>query len=243
MLSPEKVVVVIPCLNEAAAIASLVVEIRPIISKVIVVDDGSTDDTACLARASGAEVLRHEISQGKGAALNDGWKRARQLGFEWALSMDGDGQHAPMDISRFLETSGKMPLVIGNRMGDTDKMPSLRRCVNRWMSERISKLAGQPLPDTQCGFRLMNLNAWSDLRTDTTHFEMESEILLSFLAAGHRIEFVPIQVIYKQEQSKIHPVRDTVRWCRWYFHAHRRIQNASSAIAKSRIGGPGYTRP
>ena len=95
-------------------------------------------------------------------------------------------------------------------------MPLVRRVVNRWMSKRISTAAGRPLPDTQCGFRLMTLEAWRSLRIQAAHFEIESEVLLAFIAAGYKVEFVPIRVIYKKEQSKIHPVRDTVRWFRWW---------------------------
>src|SRR5437867_9429801 len=120
----------------------------------IVVDDGSADETARLAAKAGAHVLRHAQSQGKGAALNTGWSEARARGFSWALCMDGDGQHAPADIAVFLncaESTGAR-LVIGNRMANPDGMPWLRRRVNRWMSRRLERLAGCALPDSQCGF-------------------------------------------------------------------------------------------
>jgi glycosyltransferase involved in cell wall biosynthesis len=218
----DRVAVVIPCLNEAATISRLVSEIRQYITHVIVVDDGSSDATGTLAEAAGAEVLRNEIPQGKGAALLKGWSRAQEKGFDWALCMDGDGQrqHAPADIPKFLQAN-PASLVIGNRMENTARMPWLRRNVNRWMSQRISKLAGKNLPDTQCGFRLMNLGAWSGLDIRTAHFEIESDMLLSFVSAGHTVKFVPVQVIYKNERSKIHPLRDTLRWFRWWKAARR----------------------
>jgi hypothetical protein len=97
------------------------------------------------------------------------------------------------------------------------------------MSERLSQIAGKNLPDTQCGFRLIDLDAWSQLDLQTTHFEIESELALSFAAAGHAIEFVPIEVIYKNERSKIHPVRDTVRWFRWWRKARQQFQIATPA--------------
>src|SRR5262245_28708650 len=99
--------VVIPCLNEAATIESLVCEVRRMLPMVIVVDDGSTDATARLATAAGAEVICHERPRGKGAALAGGWARARERGFTWGLSMDGDAQHAPADIPRFLECAAR----------------------------------------------------------------------------------------------------------------------------------------
>ena len=221
---PAQCAVVIPCLNEAAAIETLVRQVREQLPTVIVVDDGSTDATGEQAARAGAEVLRHDQPQGKGAALQDGLKRARERGFAWAMTLDGDGQHSPEDIPAFLQsaTNTGAALVIGNRMADARRMPWLRRQVNRWMSRRLSRLAGQALPDTQCGFRLFKLDAWSQLPIATRHFEIESEMLLAFIGAGHVVEFIPIQVIYKTEQSKIHPWRDTVRWFRWLRTSRKR---------------------
>jgi glycosyltransferase involved in cell wall biosynthesis len=215
---PAQCAVIIPCLNESAAIGALVAAIRPQLSHVIVSDDGSTDDTGKLAAAAGAEVLRHRQPLGKGAALQAGWQWAHEKGFAWALTMDGDGQHSPADISKFLACAEQTAaeLVVGNRMNDPEKMPWLRRIVNRWMSRRISARAGCDLPDSQCGFRLMNLKAWAGLPISAAHFEIESEVLLAFARARRRIEFVPIEVIYKCEQSKIDPWRDTIRWFRWW---------------------------
>ncbi len=209
---------VIPCLDEEATIGHLVPAVRVCLEEVIVVDDGSADRTAELAEKAGANVLRHKTTRGKGSALQTGWRHALNAGFKWVVSMDGDGQHSPEDIPAFFRCAEEkpVPLVVGNRMSDGEQMPWLRRHVNRWMSNQLSGKSGRPLPDSQCGFRLMNLEAWSALPITTTHFETESEVLLAFLAAGHAVEFVPIQVIYKNEQSKIAPFRDTVRWLRWF---------------------------
>ena len=240
MLSAEKFVVVIPCLNEAAEIFSLVTEIRKLSLHVIVVDDGSTDATGQLATSAGAEVIRHEKTQGKGAALNHGLRFAREKGFQRALTMDGDGQHAASDIGNFLSACESAALVVGNRMANPESMPGLRRFVNRWMSRRLSKIAGKNLPDTQCGFRSIDLEAWSRCDLQTAHFEVESELLLAFIAAGHAIKFVPIQVIYKNEQSKISPVRDTLRWWRWLRKAERQFK---SAPVKLEVAVPGSFVP
>src|SRR3974377_600632 len=101
-------------------------------------------------------------------------------------------------------------------MAEATAMPWARRWVNRWMRRRLSAAAGLPLPDSQCGFRLMKLSAWAQLGITTTHFEIESEVLLAFVRAGLGVQFVPVRAIYKDEQSKIHPVRDAVRWARWW---------------------------
>ncbi|HYT61719.1 MAG TPA: glycosyltransferase family 2 protein [Haliangiales bacterium] len=216
---PEQCAVVIPCLNEAATIESLVIAVRRYLPAVIVVDDGSTDGTADWATKGGAEVIRHERPRGKGAALAAGWGWAREQGFSWALSLDGDGQHAPADIPALLACAQRTgaPLVVGNRMTNPAGMPWLRCRVNRWMSGRISRLTGRALPDTQCGFRLMRMDAWARVHVQADHFEIESELLCKFIAAGHTVEFVPVRVIYRDEQSKIQPVRDTRRWFRWWW--------------------------
>jgi len=229
-------------LNEVSTIAELVTAVRQHIPNVVVIDDGSTDNTSFLAKGAGAEVIRHESPRGKGAALKTGWEHARRSGFEWVLTLDGDGQHWAGDIPAFLEVAERCEpeLIVGNRMDNPAGMPWLRRNVNRWMSQRISNLAGLRLPDSQCGFRLMKLKAWSKLSLTATRFEIESDVLLGFAARGYSIEFVPIQVIYKSERSKIHPVRDTIRWFRWWRQAREQMSGrpARQALPKRVIAIP-----
>lgn len=227
-------IAVVPCLNEERYIAQVVQGVRPLVPTVCVVDDGSRDATAAVAEQAGAVVLRHPASRGKGAALTAGWTYGRQEGFAWALSLDGDGQHVPADIPTFfrcVETSAAA-LVVGNRMPHAEQIPWLRRVVNRWMSRQISRRAGRSLPDSQCGLRLMNLDAWSRLPIHGSHFEIESEVLLAFIAGGWPVEFVPIQVIYKEEQSKIRPFLDTIRWFKWWASV-RRSENTPRATLRS----------
>jgi glycosyltransferase involved in cell wall biosynthesis len=217
---PEICAAVIPCFNEERTIRGVVSSVRQHLPTVLVVDDGCTDATPQQATLAGATVLRHAKNHGKGEALRTGWKEAGQRGFTWALCMDGDGQHAAEDIPGFFRRAEETPasLIIGDRMQSAEAMPCLRRVVNGWMSRRLSVAAGRTLPDSQCGFRLMNLEDWSQLPIKTTRFEIESEVLLSFVNAGYKVEFVPIHTIYKGEPSKIHPWRDTVRWFKWWWH-------------------------
>ena len=218
MVQPESCAVAIPCFNEGATIAALVREARRHLATVIVVDDGSTDDTAAQALAAGATVATHVKNCGKGAALKTGFADALKSGFEWALAMDGDGQHKPQDVPAFFQCAEQTHarLVVGNRMHNAQAIPWLRRHINRWMSRRISERTGQFLPDSQCGFRLVNLKAWSGLRLETNHFETESEMLLAFVRAGYPIQFVPIQVVGRGPHSHIRPVRDACRWFQWW---------------------------
>jgi len=215
---PKECAAVIPCFNEQAAIGAVVKGVCEHLPTVFVVDDGSTDRTATAAEQVGAIALVHKANRGKGAALRTGWQRALERGFRWAMTLDGDGQHLAEHVPAFFECAERTgaALVAGNRMTHAGDMPWVRRVVNRWMSRRISKAAGRLLPDSQCGFRLMNLDAWSELPLATTHFEIESEVLLAFVARGYAVEFVPVRAIYEGEHSKIHPVRDTVRWLKWW---------------------------
>jgi glycosyltransferase involved in cell wall biosynthesis len=218
VVEPSTCPAIIPCFNEEATIAALVRAVSEHLPFVIVVDDGSTDTTAALARVAGATVVSHAKNFGKGAALRTGLSLAKKQGFEWAFTLDGDGQHAPDDIPVFLCCAGQTEalLVVGNRMHNAHAMPWLRRQVNSWMSRQLSRRAGRHLPDTQCGFRLVHLETWAGLSLKTERFEVESEMLMEFLAAEYAVAFVPIQIIGQRRNSRIHPVADSLRWWRWW---------------------------
>ena len=218
MLEPATCAVVIPCFNEGSTVGTLVDAVRRSLPSVFVVDDGSIDDTAAVAKSAGAVVLTHDRNLGKGAALRTGLSRALRQGFEWAVTLDGDGQHSAEDLSVLLRCAEatRAALVIGNRMHDPREMPWLRRKVNTWMSRRISRRVGRELPDTQCGFRIVHLPTWASLALTTERFEVESEMLTAFLAARLYVAFAPIRVINSRRASHIHPLRDAWRWWTWW---------------------------
>ena len=224
---------VIPCFNEGRTIAPLVAALKEYFPFILVVDDGSQDETASAARNAGAEVIRHERNLGKGAAMQNGLARLVNLDFEWAVTLDGDGQHDPGDLPAFFQCAERTraPLIVGNRMMKAEAMPWVRRQVNRWMSRKLSEYSGQLLPDTQCGFRLIHLPAWAKLRLKSRHFEIESEMLMAFLAAQYRVEFVPIGVHATTRKSRIHPFRDTVHWWRWWWSMKREAQLHGAVFA------------
>ena len=210
---------VLPCYNEAQSLPDVLSRLRPHVPNIFVVDDGSKDGMASVATQAGATVLRHETNSGKGKALRTGFAELHARGFTWALVMDGDGQHAPEDIPKFFacaEQSGAQ-LVVGNRLGESHKIPLVRRVVNRWMTAKLSRLTGRALGDSQCGFRLIHLATLAQLSLQTDHFETESELLVRWVRAGLPVEFVPVQVIYRHGGSKINPVVDTWRWLRWWW--------------------------
>lgn len=206
--------VLIPAYNEGKRIADVVRDVLSVCPNVVVVDDGSPDDTAEQARSAGAtEVLVQNPNQGKGAALNRGFEHARKKGYEFVVTIDGDGQHAADDIPAFIDAYGEgVRVIIGNRMSDTATMPLVRRWTNRFMSRLISRKMGQFVPDTQNGFRLYKTEVIPQIKTESQRFAAESEILLELAAEGVKMGSVPVKVIYRDEKSKINPFRDTYRF-------------------------------
>lgn len=224
-MSPEKpsfpkICILIPAYREEHGIATVISEVREYCPQadIVVIDDGSPDQTARVATAAGATVLEHVRNQGKGAALQTGFDHARKTGCDLALTLDGDGQHAPSDIPAFLQAYERThnAVLVGNRMGNLAAMPPLRRFVNRFMSDLLSRQMGQYVPDSQCGFRLYHRSAFPEGLYDTAsrRFAAESEILLRLALRGFNIGAVTIQTIYGAEKSKIHPLADTLRFFR-----------------------------
>jgi glycosyltransferase involved in cell wall biosynthesis len=229
----QAICAVIPCHNEARFIAHVVRGVLAHADSVWVVDDGSTDATAELAAAAGARVIRFPENRGKGTAAAAGLRAALDAGADWAVLLDGDGQHAPEeipDLLRCAERTGAR-LVIGNRMARPDGMPLLRRWTNRAMSADLGRWTGHALADTQCGFRALHLPAWERARVAAARFEFESEMLVAFLALGAPVAFEPVSVRYGSERTKIRPLRDTLRWLRWRHGAKRRFTAQASTGA------------
>jgi glycosyltransferase involved in cell wall biosynthesis len=208
------VAAVIPAYLEATHIGEVVRRTALQLDNVLVVDDGSGDATAEQARAAGAELIVHPQNQGKGESIKTGLRHWRDGSFAYVVILDGDGQHRPEEIERFLAAarSTGAELLVGTRMSDTRDMPLLRRMVNRYMSNKISRLCGQRIPDTQCGFRMVRRDLIPDILGGADRFEYETEMLIVASRKGCRIEAVPISTVYSDEVSSINPVRDTIRF-------------------------------
>ncbi|HUS37297.1 MAG TPA: glycosyltransferase family 2 protein [Verrucomicrobiae bacterium] len=208
---------VIPCFNEVGSIGAVVRAVLQFVAVIWVVDDGSADGTGAEAERAGATVIRLERNLGKGAALREGLKAARGAGFKFAVTLDGDGQHDAGDVAELLKAArGGADLVIGNRMGSSGVMPWVRCFVNRWMSGRLARRLGVECPDSQCGFRVIRLDAWEKLELRQNRFEVESEMLAAFARAGMKIAFVPVKCLPAKRASRIRPIVDSVRWFRWF---------------------------
>ena len=216
---------VIPAYQDEKHIGEIVRRTRERLDHVLVVDDGSSDHTAQRTREAAAEVIVHDKNRGKGEAIKTGlgrWLAAagpsgggldREV--TWVSLLDSDGQHLPEEIDRFMAAavSATQPtFFIGNRMSNLTGMPFIRRVVNRYMSKRISRLCGQKIPDTQCGFRMLNRQLIPELLGGGDRFDYETEVLIIASRKGYEIESVPITTVYSDQVSKIRPLRDAIRF-------------------------------
>ncbi len=224
MDKPFQFMAVIPAHNEAAHIAQVVGEARRLVP-VLVVDDGSTDETARLAEAAGALVVRQSPNQGKGVALRTGFVKALEMSCEAVIMLDGDGQHDPSEIGQFLEAYRAKPadLIIGRR--DFGNMPLVRRfsnTVGRWM---FSWAMGQPIPDNQSGYRLLSRRLVEALCGSAERgFEFEVEMIATCLKAHMDLEWIPIRTIYAGEHSHIRPLPHVVNYFRIVWLTRKRLR-------------------
>jgi glycosyltransferase involved in cell wall biosynthesis len=193
----DRTLALIPGYNEGPRIGAVVRMAREHLS-VLVVDDGSSDDTAEQARSAGATVIEQRPNRGKGAALRLGFERAIAEGYAAVLTLDADGQHDPAEIPKFIaayEVDPRPDLVIGRRNFRT--MPPVRRIANELGGRAFSWAVGQPIPDNQSGYRLIGRRVMdATLGSDEGGFEFEVEMITTVIRLGGTIAWVPIRTIY-----------------------------------------------
>ena len=195
-----KIAAVSPALNEATRIAAVIRGASQYVSEVIVVADGSTDDTAAVALAAGARVIRHAENCGAGAATMTGLEAARRLGYDVAITLDADGQHATADIPRLVETLQKesADLVIANRFGRKNTIPFIRRIANTIGNLVTFFATGIYLPDTQCGFKAFSPKALSEIELKMSGFEFCTEVIREASKNRWKIVSIPSKVVYSE---------------------------------------------
>jgi glycosyltransferase involved in cell wall biosynthesis len=210
----RRILALIPAYNEGRHIAPVIEQTKKFLP-VLVVDDGSKDDTALQAEAAGAEVLRQMPNKGKGAALMAGFRRAVDLGYDALVMLDADGQHDPQEIPAFLQAFAETgaDLIIGQR--DFRYMPRLRRTTNTFGTWVFSWAVGQHIPDNQSGFRLLSRRMMeASLKSRETNFEFEVEMIVDCIRYGYKLGWVKIRTIYGDETSHIRPFRHAVHFVR-----------------------------
>ena len=209
---------VIPAYNAARHLPGVIDRVARHVrrDRIVVVDDGSADDTREVASKAGATVVVHARNQGKGAAIRNGIARAAEIGVPFAILLDADGQHNPDEIPSFIarqrETNADM--VVGNRLVRAANMPWLRKATNYVTSAVVSLLAHRRVPDSQNGYRLVRLSHFQKFPLTTNRYEIESEMIIRAGRAGGKIASVPVETIYGDEKSFINPFIDTGRFLR-----------------------------
>jgi Glycosyl transferase family 2 len=204
------VVIVIPAFNEAATVGEIVAAAR-LHGPVLVVDDGSTDDTAARASAAGATVLRHATRRGKGAAIATAVGAARTWGASRVVTLDADGQHDPDDLPALLAAAHAAPsaVIVGAR-GD-DALPHARALAGRVAGFWMNWVTGEIITDTQSGFRVYPMGLFDDTAPRGGRFVFETAILVDALGHGRLVHEVPIRSVpYAARPSRFHPVGDGV---------------------------------
>jgi glycosyltransferase involved in cell wall biosynthesis len=211
-----KICAVIPALNNETTISKVVEKTRREIDHVVVVNDGSTDETERLANNAGAHVIRVSKNRGKGNALRIGFRYALANDFDAVITLDADLQHDPSEIPKFIKhhATNKSKIVIGDRLLSRRKIPRIRYGPNIIGKYTFSWLIDQPVKDSQCGFRLYDREVMENIHILNDGFEAEADILLRAGKRGYKIGFVPIKAIYfsnHQHRSHYRPIKDTFR--------------------------------
>jgi len=222
----EDVFALIPGYQEGPRIAGVVAAaVRHL--PVVVIDDGSTDDTASQAETAGATLLRQVPNQGKGAALRAGFRYALDHGADAVVTLDADGQHDPAEVPSFLAAYGAShpELIVGRR--DFAAMPPVRRLSNTLGGALFSAAVGRRIPDNQSGYRLVGrrlMTALLDSREDGFAFEVE--MIARAIALDLPIAWVPIRTIYAGEPSHIRPWTHLTGFLRAAREARRIVNGA-----------------
>lgn len=205
-----KSVAVIPVYNEAKTIRQVAKATEKFVDKVIVVDDGSTDESAAEARKTNAEVIALPKNSGKAQALKTAFSRCK--GYDVVIMLDGDAQHPPEEIPSLIKCIESNDLCIGSRFySDCSTMPFASKFSNRIASLFISFLAGQKITDPQSGFRAMRLEKLEKLELKAERYAIEHIMILESARKKFKIVEVPIPCVYGEEKSGIKPVRDTLK--------------------------------
>jgi glycosyltransferase involved in cell wall biosynthesis len=207
-------IAIIPSYNEEKNIRFVVERVKKYVDKVVVIDDGSRDMTSVEAERGGAMVYKNEENLGKADAMKVGFSYAINFGADAILTIDGDGQHNPDDIPKFIEKLNQgFDLVVGARKFATPKMPAIRIFANSFSSFLSTLACKTKILDSQSGYRIIKKELVEKVKFESKRYEMETEMLIKAARCGFKIGFVEIDTIYRVEaKSKINQILDPLRF-------------------------------
>jgi glycosyltransferase involved in cell wall biosynthesis len=223
-----EIVILIPAYNEEKYIKKVIKGCSKYGLDIIVVDDGSSDNTLKVVKSIPAPknyriiLLKHEINKGKGKSLKTGFKYIIEKNYPGVITLDADGQHNTEEIKNFLKIvkKGKPDLIIGDRMGNTAHMPFIRLATNVITSRIISAIAGKRVNDVQSGFRYIRTDVLKNINLETGNFDTEPELIIKSSWSGYNIKNIPISTIYhKNFISHVNPANDTIKFFRLVFNS------------------------
>jgi glycosyltransferase involved in cell wall biosynthesis len=209
--APHTVSILIPAFNEGPVVGDVIRALQAVAAwhEILLVDDGSSDDTAAHAAAAGATVVRHPYNKGNGAAVKTGIRAARG---EFVLVIDGDGQHKPEDAQRIVEQLGDYDLIVGARAGHT-QATGVRRVGNGALNAFATYMTGRDIPDLTSGFRGARRSILREfLHLIPNGFSTPTTTTLAFIKAGYSVTFLPIEARQRTGHSKIRLARDGTKF-------------------------------
>ena len=211
-----RIAALVPALNCAGTITEVARSVREYVGDVLVIDDGSMDETAALAKNSGVVVVRHVVRRGKGGALLSGLRWASERGFTHVFTVDGDGQHLASEMPALLEASRVEPLaiVLGERSREGLDISPIKLFGNRFANRWVEIASGRAFDDTQSGFRIYPIASTLALGSRASHYGFETEVLIRGLRAGVPVICRTVKAYYPPAEERVsyyRPWLDTVR--------------------------------
>ncbi len=215
-ITPAKTIILIPAYNGASQLEKLITQIKALVPEIdiLVVNDGSTDETSSIVKNQNCIVLTNDTNQGKGYSLKRGFVYAVDKEFDYLITIDADLQHCPEDIPRFISNAEEDQIAIGTRDLSVGNMPLSRWLSNNLTSLMVSVFGGKVIRDSQSGFRMFDLKVLRKMKAESNRFDFESELLFQTGLFNTKIKEVSIRTIYNNEKSSISHFGDTIRFIR-----------------------------